>query len=114
MTDRHEKTDMDPRWVLYFAITLVIAAVLIHAGLWWMFHRFEEEQARREARPILVDVPVANPGPQLQINPQADLQDLRRQEDQILSTYGWIDRDKGLVRIPIDRAMQLFIERQKK
>ena len=38
-------------------------------------------------------------------NPQ--LEDLRAHEDSVLTSYGWVDRDRGIVRIPIDRAMEL-------
>jgi hypothetical protein len=114
MTGQHEKTDMDPKYIVYFAIGLVILGVAIHLGLWWMFYKFEQQQARRDTRPTLADVEKAKPEPRLQINPQGDLEELRRQENEILSTYQWIDREQGTARIPIDRAMQLFLERQKK
>jgi hypothetical protein len=111
---RHETTDMDPKYALYFAVGLVIVGLLIQLGILWMFRQFDQAQARRENRPVLVKTPAVVPEPHLQISPQDELQQLRRQEDEVLSTYGWIDRDKGTARIPIDRAMQLFLERQKK
>jgi hypothetical protein len=49
------------------------------------------------------------PGPQLQTNPQADLQRFRAEEDQILHGYHWVDREKGLVRIPIEQAMKAIV-----
>lgn len=39
--------------------------------------------------------------------------DWQRQDEAVrqhLTTYGWIDRDKGIVRIPIDCAMQRLVE----
>jgi len=38
------------------------------------------------------------------------LRALRRSEDDLLSSYGWISRDERIVRIPIDRAMDLIID----
>ena len=111
---RHEQTDMDPKYVVYFAVGLIVAGLLINVGLWWMLRQLEREQERREAPPTMIQVPKQPPEPRLQISPQGDLEELRRQEDEILSTYQWIDRDKGIVRIPISRAMELFVERQKK
>jgi hypothetical protein len=35
---------------------------------------------------------------------------LRREEDAILTSYGWVDRQAGVVRIPIDVAMQQVLE----
>ena len=111
---RHETTDMNPKYVLYFGAGLAIVGLLIQLGIWWMFRQFERLQARHENQPVLVNIPAVIPEPHLQINPQGDLQQLRREEDELLSTYGWVDRDKGTARIPIDRAMQLFLEKQKK
>jgi len=36
---------------------------------------------------------------------------MRAREDEILTTYGWVDRNAGIVRIPIDAAMKLTLER---
>ena len=114
MTGQHEKTDMNPKYALYFAGALVIALITIHFGLWLMFYEFEQQQARRDTERSLVKVEPTRPEPPLQINPQGDLEKLLRAENETLTTYQWIDRDKGTARIPVDRAMQLFIERQKK
>ena len=43
----------------------------------------------------------------MQSTPKIDLQDLRESEDGILENYGWLDPDKGTVRIPIDMAIEL-------
>jgi hypothetical protein len=51
------------------------------------------------------------PEPRLQTNPREDLADLRRAEDQVLESYGWVDKDAGIVRIPIDDAMRLTLDR---
>lgn len=40
--------------------------------------------------------------------PEERLAELRAAEHEALTTYGWIDRDKGVARIPIDRAMNLL------
>ena len=42
--------------------------------------------------------------------PDRDLQAVRAQEDRILTTYGWVDKSRGVVRIPIDEAMRLVAE----
>ncbi len=49
--------------------------------------------------------------PALQVNPLADLDALRRKEDDALTHYGWVDRTHGVVRLPIDRAMELTLQR---
>jgi hypothetical protein len=37
------------------------------------------------------------------------LADLQKENAQKLGTYGWVDKAKGTVQIPIDRAMELAI-----
>ena len=38
-----------------------------------------------------------------------NLKTLREEADKALTTYGWIDKNKGVARIPIERAMELTI-----
>lgn len=51
------------------------------------------------------------PEPRIQASPTADLQTLRAKENDILTHYRWIDRSKGVVAIPIDRAIELIAQR---
>src|SRR5690349_12537693 len=108
----HERTDMNPKYIAYFAVGLVVVGLAIHAGIWWMLRQFERRQASRGPRAAIVNAQTPVPEPRLQISPQEDLEKLRRQENETLSTYQWIDRDRGVARIPIDRAMQLFAEKE--
>jgi hypothetical protein len=36
------------------------------------------------------------------------MKELRRQEEKHLKSYGWIDREKGVAHIPIERAMEIL------
>src|SRR6266487_1006462 len=38
-----------------------------------------------------------------------NLKTLREEADKALTTYGWIDKNKGLARIPVERAMELTV-----
>jgi hypothetical protein len=51
------------------------------------------------------------PQPQLQLNPHDDLVSLRAREDMVLNGYGWVDRTNGVVRIPVERAIELLAQR---
>jgi hypothetical protein len=53
----------------------------------------------------------APPPPRLQVYPAKHWADFRAAEANRLSTYGWMDRSTGAVHIPIDRAMDLVLER---
>jgi hypothetical protein len=54
---------------------------------------------------------MAPAGPSLQPLPARDLAQFRAEEDLALGSYGWVDKEKGIVRIPIERAMRLLEER---
>jgi hypothetical protein len=50
------------------------------------------------------------PGPRLQVNGHAELEEYLKQQQQTLESYGWVDRSGGIVHIPIDRAMQVLVQ----
>jgi hypothetical protein len=51
------------------------------------------------------------PEPRVQVNESAELRRLLAEQRARLAGYAWADRDKGLVRIPIARAMQLIVQK---
>ncbi len=52
------------------------------------------------------------PTPRLQEDDgNQDIADLHEREDLLLDNYSWVDRSKGTVRIPIERAMELIAQR---
>ena len=53
---------------------------------------------------------VEPPQPHLQTDPSEDLARFLVDEDKRLNTYYWIDREKGMVHIPIEQAMQELAE----
>jgi hypothetical protein len=55
-------------------------------------------------------VPVP-PAPRLQVVPAQQLQQGRAAAEESLRSYGWVDKEAGIVRIPITRAMELLVER---
>ncbi len=45
---------------------------------------------------------------------KAALAELRGKEQTAATTYGWVDKDKGVVRLPLERAVELTIQEAKK
>ena len=110
----HEETDINVRAILGTGAGVIVGAVVIGVVVWALFAFL----SKREARDVLTEFPLAAgqaerlpPQPRLQTDPREDLRALRQAEDNVLQSYGWIDKDAGVVRIPIDRAMQLTLER---
>jgi hypothetical protein len=87
----HEPSDVSPRLVAWLAGGLAAFLVLTPFAL------------------LLVSPESASP--RLQTDPAGDLRAFRQSEDARLSGFGWVDRDKGIVRMPIERAMGLIAER---
>jgi fatty acid desaturase len=59
----------------------------------------------------LIASPRTFPAPHLQTDSHGDLERLQAAQRKTLSTYTWVDPNKGLIQIPIDRAMQLIVAR---
>ena len=53
---------------------------------------------------------VEPPPPRLQVDPAADLVKLRTEKEKELNSYYWIDKQKGVVHIPIEQAMQKLVK----
>jgi hypothetical protein len=49
--------------------------------------------------------------PALQRFPEADLAAFHRKEDEELTTLGWVDRARGIARIPVEDAMRILAAR---
>lgn len=113
-TSGHEPRDVTFRPVLLGLLgimVLLVMAILLMRPLMGLF----AERAARTGAPIN---PLAEsfgrqvpPEPRLQADPLQDLHALRAEEDAVLDSYGWVDREKGIVRIPVSRAMELLVER---
>src|SRR5262245_5091917 len=41
--------------------------------------------------------------------PNPKIEEQHAREQQVLSSYGWVDRQKGIVHIPIDQAMEIMV-----
>ena len=109
----HEESDVDIRAILRFGAWLAIVMVGIYVAVWLVFGFFD----RREASESVRDFPLAAgrsdvpPQPRLQADPRQDLRALQQRDEALLNSYGWADREAGLVRIPIAEAMRLTVER---
>ncbi len=108
----HETSDAAPGWLLWFGVGLAMLTLFVFLSMGWMFHYLEDRIAGSEA-PFspLFDTERQLPEPRLQVNPAQDLRRLAETESRRLNSYGWLDRQGGLVRIPIGRAIQIVAEK---
>jgi hypothetical protein len=110
----YEKRDANAKWIFGIVAFLVVTGLIMHfclAGVTNLLgrRRMPEDRfagVRRDTKAIMNKTV-----PHLQIAPPEDLKKFREREEMELTTYGWIDRTAGVVRVPVDRAMELVLQR---
>lgn len=99
------------RWTIGF-----FGLVAIFFVLGWIFYKFLAPttfvRAARGVAPVTRRIPAA-PNPILQddITTKLDIMTMRQEEEEALTSYGWANKERTAVRLPIDRAMALIAER---
>ena len=107
----HETSDVNPLYVGLFGLGLAMMIALVLLALGRIFWRFEAAAERADPPQSPLAGEQTPPLPRLQDQPAVELARLRREEDQRLTSYGWIDRKQRVVRVPIDRAIEILAER---
>lgn len=111
---KFEHSDVDATSLLKYLFWLVVTTAVVVVVLWRLYFVFVAQEAARQPPPPVMKIDpeaMSVPPPNLQTLPSLDLQAFRAREDSVLHSYGWIDQDKGIVRIPIDEAMRILAER---
>jgi hypothetical protein len=107
----YELSDLKARNIALFAAALAITIALVLLVSYWLFE-FAAQQAEKEHLPSpLASTREPTPEPRLQFHAPKELQEMRAAEDALLKNYGWIDQKAGIVRIPVDRAIELLAKR---
>lgn len=113
---RHEHADVNVWAIGKVAIALVLVTL---ASIFLMFGVFRYFEVRENALqpppppPTGLDARKLPPEPNLLYNENesGNLKEIRENEDKLLNTYGWNDQAHKVIRIPIDRAMDLLVQR---
>ncbi len=101
----YERTDIEGRDIAWLAGGLAIFVVITPLLMPFVFPQSMQHRSPSAPPALNADAP------QLEITPRDDLQRFQRSGAQFEQSYGWTDRSKGTVRIPISRAMQLLAQR---
>lgn len=109
MSASPERTDFDVKvgWAFLLGAIIFVLVALVVSGLVFEVFGAENEKSRPPEPPVEIV------GPRLQVDPAAELAAHRHAEQAKLHGYGWADRKANVVRIPIERAMELFVREQK-
>jgi hypothetical protein len=130
----HEEDVVKVGGIAGFIIVLTVAVIFIGWLIVAVLNSFEgrERQAEVESRPspFAAERSKLPPEPRLQLAPNSEeqidnneapdlktqhpleeMKTLRRTWDSELNSYGWVDKQSGVVRIPIDQAKKMLLER---
>jgi hypothetical protein len=107
----HETRDATVRYIVYFGIGMAVAVAAAFLVSWSALRFLEKHQSLGSpASPLAKGRTLPPPGlPRLQAHPSQDLKVYLARQEEILNSYGWIDRKNGVVRIPIQRAMSILL-----
>ena len=110
---QYEKTDAHVRPLYQFLFWISVITILTAVISMGILRGLQAWRENASTRPTMAEAPGAQqpPAPRLQIQEPKDLAVFRKEEEAILTTYGIVDREKGIYRIPIEEAMRLTLER---
>ena len=106
--------DVNTRGALIFAFWLAAGTIVIAVAMYGLFRAMQkkEDAADRPLAPaVAASLQRTPPEPRLEAMPLVPRQKLRAEEDAVLTSYAWVDKPGGFVRIPVDRAMELLVMR---
>jgi len=119
-----ERQDLASRPILLFLLALIIGCGVVALVLRGMYSYLDSYANHHEpvqsplVQPTTANTRITVPGdikkfpqPRLETDERREINDFREQEEETLNSYGWVDQQAGVVRIPIDRAIQLIAER---
>ena len=109
----HEQRDVSFRPIVAAGMGLLLITVVVFVGVRFLLGVYLARQAAVSppANPLASAGQEVPPAPRLQTAPIQDLRHLRAEEDALLQTYAWVDRSSGTVRVPIERAIDLLVQR---
>ncbi len=108
--DGYERSDADPRPVVLagFVLALLLAGSLAASA--WLSQETEAELFGEESANPVRALRIAPTGPELQAVPAHELELQRAWEVRMLTGTEWVDPVNGVVRIPVERAIELSLQ----
>ncbi|MFQ5604152.1 MAG: hypothetical protein ACE5HS_12875 [bacterium] len=109
----YERSDAKIRAITWSGISLLALIFLIFVVIFGVFHLLKEK--RQKSLPVPSPLAGAKQQKviesQLLVQPAMELVKFRALQDSLKSHYGWVVKEAGVVRIPVDRAMELMLQR---
>jgi hypothetical protein len=107
----YEKRDVNVAALLKFGFWMAILLIVTFLGMRWTFNYFSRTQTLGAPTSPFARARELPPNPRIQVTPHLDLQMYCQGQEEEVNTYAWVDQRLGVVRIPVDRAMDLVLQR---
>ena len=110
----HEASDVNVGAILRYGAGLLGVCAIVLVFLSWLMGVYEGQHQRAQTQVFPMAAGQQDrrpPEPRLQDNPQQELRDLRAMQEGLLNGYGWVNKESGVARIPIDEAMRMVVEK---
>jgi hypothetical protein len=109
----YEQRDANIPGLLQFAFWMAVVLAVTLIGMRFTFDYFKKvEPLGPTASPMVKETDrMLPPSPRLQVQPHLELEDYCEGQEQEVNSYGWVNQQSGVVRIPVDRAMDLILTR---
>ena len=108
----YETSDVKPSVPIVSGIVLTVGLVVVIvavAGMtFFLLNRAEERDA---PLPRAAAAGQALSEPRLRTDMSGERKELRAYEERLLTRYRWVDRENKVVGIPVERAMEVIVER---
>lgn len=104
----HELFDLDVRYLGWFSVGIVILLIVTAWAAFLLMGGFRVTNAVTAKQST--EGSTTGAFATLQDTPQDDLRSYRTTKAAALEGYHWVDRGSGVVRIPIERAMELVAQ----
>jgi hypothetical protein len=102
----HEQSEVSVRLIVVSLAFLAVATAIVFVLVIGIFRYFYSSYSTAES--IKQAQPVIPPEPRIEVAPYEQLQQLRVKEDHILNSYAYVDKGSGVVRVPIDKAIDML------
>lgn len=107
----YETRDVNVGALVGMGFALAVAIALSLGSVRYLLDVFHKV-ATPQTRPLPLErTDQTPPSPRLQDKPTRDFAEYRDAQEQLLNSYGWVDKEAGTVHLPIARAMDLALER---
>ena len=101
----YEVVDASITEVIWTGVGVVLVVVVVCVVIWGIFNALKTQGAAEGRANPMQQAQQIPPEPRIQEHPELEFRELRKHEDDVLNTYGWVAKNAGTVHIPIYEAI---------